>query len=256
MLALGGGRKYNERNLRLLSEKPDKNKTMADGVERKRTGMYKACIFDLDGTLADTVESIANVANQILERFGAPAQPVEDYKYHAGDGGNALMERCMKAARADMSHLEEGQRLYREIFAENPLYKVTVFDGMKETLEELKRRGVKLAVLSNKPHEAACLAVTGLFGTDTFEVIQGLEVGMKKKPDPSGALKIAKKLQVEPSECMYVGDTNTDMKTGKAAGMYTIGVLWGFRDRKELEENHADEIIDHPKALLKIQEEK
>ena len=158
--------------------------------------MYKACIFDLDGTLADTVESIANVANQILERFGAPAQPVEDYKYHAGDGGNVLMERCMKAARADMSHLEEGQRLYREIFAENPLYKVTVFDGMKETLEELKRRGVKLAVLSNKPHEATCLAVTGLFGTDTFEVIQGLEVGMKKKPDPSGALKIAKKLQV------------------------------------------------------------
>ena len=115
---------------------------------------------------------------------------------------------------------------------------------------------MKLAVLSNKPHEATYLAVTGLFGSDTFEVIQGLEVGMKKKPDPSGALKIAKKLQVEPSECMYVGDTNTDMKTGKAAGMYTIGVLWGFRDRKELEENHADEIIDHPKALLKIQEEK
>ena len=152
---------------------------MADSVERKRTGMYKACIFDLDGTLADTVESIANVANQILERFGAPAQPVEDYKYHAGDGGNVLMERCMKAARADMSHLEEGQRLYREIFAENPLYKVTVFDGMKETLEELKRRGVKLAVLSNKPHEAACLAVTGLFGTDTFEVIRSTENSQK-----------------------------------------------------------------------------
>ena len=188
--------------------------------------MYKACIFDLDGTLADTVESIANVANQILERFGAPAQPVEDYKYHAGDGGNVLMERCMKAAGADMSRLEEGQRLYREIFARDPLYKATY------------------------------LAVTGLFGSDTFEVIQGLEVGMKKKPDPSGAWKIAKKLQVEPSECMYVGDTNTDMKTGKAAGMYTIGVLWGFRERKELEENHADEIIDRPEKLLKIQEEK
>ena len=218
--------------------------------------MYKACIFDLDGTLADTVESIANVANQILERFGAPAQPVEDYKYHAGDGGNVLMERCMKAAGADMSRLEEGQRLYREIFARDPLYKVTVFDGMKETLKELKRRGVKLAVLSNKPHEATYLAVTGLFGSDTFEVIQGLEVGMKKKPDPSGAWKIAKKLQVEPLECMYVGATNTDMKTGKAAGMYTIGVLWGFRERKELEENHADEIIDRPEKLLKIQEEK
>ena len=140
---------------------------MTDWVERKRTEMYKACIFDLDGTLADTVESIANVANQILERFGAPAQPVEDYKYHAGDGGNVLMERCMKAAGADMSRLEEGQRLYREIFARDPLYKVTVFDGMKETLKELKRRGVKLAVLSNKPHEATYLAVTGLFGSDT-----------------------------------------------------------------------------------------
>ena len=113
---------------------------------------------------------------------------------------------------------------------------------------------MKLAVLSNKPHEATYLAVTGLFGSDTFEVIQGLEVGMKKKPDPSGAWKIAKKLQVEPSECMYVGDTNTDMKTGKAAGMYTIGVLWGFRERKELEENHADEIIDRPEKLLKIEE--
>lgn len=79
-----------------------------------------------------------------------------------------------------MSRMEEGQRLYREIFARDPLYKVTVFDGMKETLKELKRRGVKLAVLSNKPHEATYLAVTGLFGSDTFEVIQGLEVGMKK----------------------------------------------------------------------------
>ena len=114
------------------------------------------------------------------------------------------MERCMKAAGADMSRLEEGQRLYREIFARDPLYKVTVFDGMKETLKELKRRGVKLAVLSNKPHEATYLAVTGLFGSDTFEVIQGLEVGMKKKPDPSGAWKIAKNYRWSRwSACMW-----------------------------------------------------
>ena len=91
--------------------------------------MYKACIFDLDGTLADTVESIANVANQILERFGAPAQPVEDYKYHAGDGGNVLMERCMKAAGADMSRLEEGQRLYREILPEIHYIKLPYLTG-------------------------------------------------------------------------------------------------------------------------------
>ena len=218
--------------------------------------MYQACIFDLDGTLADTVESIANVANQILEKFGLPTQPVNDYKYHAGDGGDVLMERCMRAAGGDFTHLAEGQKLYREIFAKNPLYKVTVFDGMRETLTELKRRGVRLAVLSNKPHEATYLAVTGLFGDDVFDVIQGLEPEMKRKPAPDGAWKIAEALSVKPEDCMYVGDTNTDMQTGKTAGMYTIGVLWGFRDRQELEENHADRIISYPEELLKIQEEK
>lgn len=126
---------------------------------------------------------------------------------------------------------------------------------MKETLKELKQRGVKLAVLSNKPHEATYLAVTGLFGSDTFEVIQGLEVGMKKKPDPSEHGKLRKTTggAVGVHVC---GRHEYDMKTGKAAGMYTIGVLWGFRERKELEENHADEIIDRPEKLLKIQEEK
>lgn len=216
--------------------------------------MYQACIFDLDGTLADTVESIAYVANGILEQFDLQAQPVLHYKYYAGDGGDVLMERCMKAAGSDMSRLEDGQRLYRERFAENPLYKVTVYEGMKETIRELKNRGVKLAVLSNKPHQATVLAVEGLFGTYVFDEIQGLEAGMKRKPAPEGAWKICDKLGVAPKDCMYVGDTNTDMQTGKGAGMYTIGVLWGFRTRKELEENHADRIIENPRELLKIQE--
>ena len=162
--------------------------------------MYQACIFDLDGTLADTVESIAYVANQILEKFGLPAQPVEDYKYHAGDGGDVLMERCMRAAGSYLSHLEEGQKLYREIFARNPLYKVTAFEGMKMTLEGLKSRGVKLAVLSNKPHEATALAIKGLFGEQMFDVVWGLRPGMKRKPAPDNAWKIAEELQVQPKD--------------------------------------------------------
>lgn len=217
--------------------------------------MYQACIFDLDGTLADTVESIAYVANQVLAKFGLPAQPVDAYKYYAGDGGDVLMERCMRAAGGDFTYLAEGQKMYREIFAENPLYKVTAFDGMKETLAELKRRNVKLAVLSNKPSEATQLAITGLFGEETFEIIQGLKPGMKRKPAPDGAWRIAREFGVKPEDCMYVGDTNTDMQTGKAAGMYTIGVLWGFRDRRELEENHADRVIGRPEELLEIQAE-
>lgn len=216
--------------------------------------MFQACIFDLDGTLADTVESIASISNQILERFHLPAQPVNDYKYYAGDGGNVLMERCFRAAGGDFTHLEEGQQLYRDMMAEDPLYKVTVFDGIKETLTELKKLNVKLAVLSNKPHEGTCGVIHGLFGDEVFDVVQGLEVGMKKKPATDGVFAITRKLGVKPEDCMYVGDTNTDMQTGKAAGMYTIGVLWGFRDYQELKENHADAIIEHPKQLLDIQE--
>ena len=216
--------------------------------------MYQACIFDLDGTLADTVEAIANVANQVLKRFDLQEQPVEDYKYHAGDGGDVLMERCMHAAGSDMTHLKEGQKLYRDIFAEDPLYKVTAFEGMRQTLDELKRRGVKLAVLSNKPHRATAATVKGLFGDDLFDVVMGLKPGMKRKPAPDNAWAIAQQFHVKNEECMYIGDTNTDMQTGKAAGMYTIGVLWGFRTRQELEENHADVIIERPQDLLKIQE--
>lgn len=217
--------------------------------------MYKACLFDLDGTLADTLESIAHVANIVLSGFGLPAQPVEDYKYYAGDGADVLMERCMRAAGGNLEKLDEARAMYRSIFADDPLYKVTPFDGMMETLLELKKRGVKLAVCSNKPHPAAVGAIRGLFGDELFDIVQGQEPSIPRKPAPDGALLIAKRLQVDVKECMYVGDTNTDMQTGNAAGMLTIGVLWGFRDRKELVENHAHRIISHPSELLAIQEE-
>lgn len=214
--------------------------------------MYKACIFDLDGTIADTLESIAHVANQVLEHFGLPAQPVQDYRYFAGDGGDVLMERCMRAAGGDMAHLEEAGKLYREVFAGDPLYMVKPFPGIVETLTELKRRGMKLAVLSNKPHEAAVPAIRGLFGDQLFDAVQGQTSEIPRKPSPVGALALARQFGAKPEECVYVGDTNTDMKTGKAAGMHTVGVLWGFRDRRELVENHADCLIREPRQLLGI----
>lgn len=214
--------------------------------------MYKACIFDLDGTIADTVDSIAHVANQVLEHFGLAALPVPDYRYFAGDGGDVLMERCMRAAGGDMSRLKEAQRMYREVFARDPLYMVKPYPGIPETLRELKRRGMKLAVLSNKPHEAAVPAIRGLFGEELFDAVQGQTPALPRKPSPAGALALAEEFGVKPEECVYVGDTNTDMKTGKAAGMHTVGVLWGFRDRRELVENRADCLIRDPRQLLKI----
>lgn len=221
----------------------------------RRLIMFKACILDIDGTLLDSVESIAYVANQVLKEYGLTPQPVESYKYFAGDGADELMKRALRAAGdPEMIHYEEGRTLYREIFAKDPFYHVKAFDGMPETLLALKKKGVRLAVLSNKPHPAAVKAIEGIYGKACFDVILGQREGMKRKPSPEGAWLIADNFGVPPKECMYVGDTNTDMQTGKSAGMYTIGVTWGFRDRSELVENCADIIIDHPTELISVWE--
>ena len=216
--------------------------------------MFKVCLFDLDGTLLDTVESIAYVANQVLAQYNLPAQPVEDYNYHAGDGANKLIERAFAAAGSDIKDLSEAQEMYRDLFKKDPLYRVQPYAGMVETLRTLKNRGMKLTVCSNKPHPAAVGAIKGMFDEDLFDIIQGQEAKLRRKPEPDMALMIADKMGVDVKECMYIGDTDTDMQTGKAAGMYTIGVIWGFRDREELEENHADIIIEKPQELLAIQQ--
>lgn len=217
--------------------------------------MIKACIFDLDGTLADTLESMAYIANLIMEKFGLTPMPVENFKYYCGEGAGMLMRRCLKdAGDPKLEHLEEGERIYREMFAENPMYKVNHYPGMPETIRELKRRGLKLGVCSNKPHPAAVKVIAQMFGDD-FDAVMGQSDAIRRKPAPDGALKLAQEFHVQPQECMYVGDTATDMQTGKAAGMFTVGALWGFRDEKELTENGADILADVPTDLLKILEE-
>lgn len=217
--------------------------------------MIKACVFDLDGTLADTIESMAYIANAIMRKFGLKELPAENFKYYCGEGATMLMKRCLKdAGDLELVHLEEGQRLYRDMFAENPMYKVVAYEGIMETLQQLKLRGIKLAVCSNKPHPATIKVIETMF-PGMFEMVLGQSDDIARKPAPDGALKIASYLQVQPEECMYIGDTKTDMQTGKAAGMYTVGVLWGFRDRRELEENHADVIVEVPCDLLKLCEE-
>ena len=217
--------------------------------------MIKACIFDLDGTLANTLESMAYVANEILEKMNLRPQPVENFKYYSGEGANMLIRRALKdAGDPELTHYEEGQRLYREMFAADPMYKVVPYEGMPETLKELKKHGMKLAVCSNKPHPAAVKVIAQLFGEE-FDMVVGQSDAIRRKPAPDGPLMVAEKFGVKPEECMYVGDTSTDMQTGKAAGMFTVGALWGFRDRKELNENGADLVAEKPVDLVKICEE-
>ncbi|MDO4308219.1 MAG: HAD family hydrolase [Eubacteriales bacterium] len=218
--------------------------------------MIKACIFDLDGTLADTLESMAYVANEIMKKFGLKELPVDNFRYYCGEGANMLMRRCLKdAGDPELTRFEEGARIYREMFAADPMYRVTHYPGMPETLKELKKRGVRLAVCSNKPHLAAVKVIAQMFGDD-FDMVIGQSDAIRRKPAPDGPLKVAEEFGVKPEECMYIGDTRTDMLTGKAAGMYTVGALWGFRDLKELTESGADIIAEKPMDLLKIYEEK
>lgn len=215
--------------------------------------MIKACIFDLDGTLLYTLESVARAGNRMLDELGFPMQPVDDYRYYCGDGADNLVKRCLnKVGGYTTENYKSGCILNRKFLTEAPLYKVRPYDGLPEVLEQLKKNDIKLAVFSNKPDEATAKAVYGSYRERLFDVVQGQMPGIPLKPAPNGALQIAEALGVKPWECMYFGDTDTDMRTGKAAGMVTIGVLWGYRDKEELIQNGADQIIDTPRGILSL----
>lgn len=211
----------------------------------------KAVIFDLDGTLADSVESIAYCANKALEQLGYEGFDTETFKRFAGDGSKKLLERCLEhRGDAKLLHFDELDRTYKELFAQFCTYHVRPYEGIVQLLSDLKDKGMKLAVLSNKPHERAVEVVHSLFGENCFDLIVGQRDDRKRKPAPDGVYYIADQFHVPVSEIIYVGDTNTDMQTGKSAGAFTVGVLWGFRERLELEANHADHIISSPQELL------
>ena len=217
----------------------------------------KACIFDLDGTLCNTLESMAISANQCIEPLGYKPLPVDNFRYYAGDGARTLVERALyDAGDTELVHAEEVFKAYSDIFHRDCTYKVTVYDGILDALKVLKAKGVKLAVLSNKPHMQTIKVVETLFGNDIFDWVQGQQDGIEKKPDPSGAFAIANAFGVLPEECMYVGDTNVDMMTGNRAGMFTVGVLWGFRNREELMENNAHALAEHPMDLIRLYKSK
>lgn len=214
--------------------------------------MIRACIFDLDGTLANTLESMAYAANTILAQFGLKQLPTENFRYYCGDGASVLVRRVLQAAGDEkLTCYEKMEPLYREIFRRDPLYHVSHYPGIPEVLADMKQCGVRLAVCSNKPHEATKKVITGMFG-DTFDAVLGQQPGLPLKPAPDGALRLAAELGVQPGECVYIGDTHTDMETGSAAGMITVGVLWGYRDREELLKSGAVFLAETPADLGKF----
>lgn len=226
-----------------------------DRLERKNAPK-KAVIFDLDGTLSDSIASMKYCGNACLKELGLRGFEEEDYKYFVGDGAANLVRRILAAAGdGELTHFEEAYRRYKEIFAENCMRKVKPYEGITALLDSLKKKGIYLAVLSNKPHAQSIEVVETLFGKGVFDIICGQEEGRPIKPDPAGVFQILQRFREEmgvelrPENLIYLGDTGTDMKTGRSAGAFTVGALWGFRKKEELLENGADELIAAPLQL-------
>ncbi len=216
---------------------------------------WKAIIFDLDGTLLDTIEDLADSMNLVLDRRGLPVHPVEKYNYFVGDGVEQLARRALPGNRQDEETVNQVVKEMREEYKSRWDAKSCPYPGIDELLDGLAERNIRKTVLSNKPDHFTKMMVEKMLDVWSFEYVYGERQGIAIKPDPAGALEIARQLGLEPSEILYLGDTNTDMKTATAAGMYALGAAWGFRPPEELLDNGARIILDHPADLLDLIDE-
>lgn len=225
---------------------------LSDAVIEKRKKV-QACIFDLDGTTLDTLESIGSTVNLVLKEFGLKTHEIEEYKQFAGDGQFELMKRSLKASGdEELKNYDAAMKRYIELFKDRCTYHVKLYDGIRELMDSLKEKGIRIAILSNKHHENVISILDGLFGQNYFDCALGQREDHKKKPSGEGIDIILNEIRVHPENCIYAGDTNTDMLTGKAYGLYTVGVTWGFRDKEELISADADFIVDRPEEILSI----
>lgn len=215
-----------------------------------RAMKLEAVVFDLDGTLLDTLADIADAMNAALRRMGFPGHETAAYKYLTGDGVHALAERSVPEQAKSETTLAACIREFRQEYAGRWGTKTRPYPGITGLLAELSRRRLKLSVLSNKLDEFARRAVRDFLPDFDFTLVIGAKPDLPPKPDPAGALLIARGLDIPPAGIIYLGDTGVDMQTAVRAGMYPVGVLWGFRDEKELREHGAKAVISSPLELL------
>ena len=213
---------------------------------------FEAILFDLDGTLLDTLEDLGNAANRVLEKYDFPTHPLDTYRYFVGDGAAVLMKRALPENKRDIDIIGVCVQTFREEYGKSWNVKTRPYDGVPEMLDALSTHGLKMAVLSNKPDEFTKRCVTEFLPKWNFDMVLGQSNLMPLKPDPKGALEIARCLNIIPSHFIYLGDTAIDMKTAIAAGMYPVGALWGFRTGKELLESGARALIKRPQEILNL----
>ncbi len=218
--------------------------------------MITTCLFDLDGTLLDTLGGITHFVNQTARKYGFGEITPEQTKVFVGNGAEMLIRRAFLAGGLDP---DADEALFRRALADynaaydaDCYYKTAPYPGIPEALAGLKARRIRLGVISNKPDPTAKSTVRHFF-PGVFDEVLGAREGVALKPDPAGAKELCALLGASPEQALYFGDTGTDMKTGLALGAAaTVGVLWGFRSRKELEENRAQILIGHPSEILGI----
>jgi len=215
--------------------------------------MVKLVIFDMDGTLLNTLDDLADSCNHILRQYGYPAHPVAAYKYFVGDGIRTLIARTVPneaLQKPELLHSIETDFL--AYYTLHKIDKTAPYEGIIPVLNQLQSKNVQIAVASNKIHREIAPLLDYYFPSIKFAAAMGQKPEVPTKPNPDVVYEILAQTQIKKEETLYVGDTAVDMKTGKSAGIYTIGVLWGFRAEKELIENGADELIQNPEDLLPL----
>jgi phosphoglycolate phosphatase len=213
---------------------------------------FQGVIFDLDGTLLNTLEDIANSANRTLLTHGFPTHAVDTYRHFIGDGVTMLMFRALPPEERSDKTIANCLKTLRDNYSRNWNVNTRPYEGVPTLLETLATKDVRMAVHSNKPADFTEQCVRELLPGHRFEMVLGQQDGIPRKPDPVGALKIAESLGISPSRFLYLGDSAVDMKTASRADMFPVGALWGFRSRGELLENGAKAVINRPLDLLRL----
>ena len=210
---------------------------------------YKAVIFDLDGTLVNSLEDLADATNYALKFFGQQPHNTEAFKLMVGEGTRTLISRALNNKNTEL--VEPVLAKMREKYMQICLNKSRPYKGLQEVVAELAKKNIKLAVLTNKDEKMAQKIVSHFFD-GLFQIVKGTIEAVAVKPEPTAALQVLEKLGVRPEEAIFVGDSKIDVQTAKAAGIKAVGVSWGFRGRGELIEAGADAVVEEPIALLKI----
>jgi phosphoglycolate phosphatase len=212
---------------------------------------HRAVLFDLDGTLLNTLQDVADAVNKGLAFLGFPQHSIETYKTLIGEGRDVLVRRALPEDQCDdttaLKLLNLVNAEYQIHWADN----TRPYPGIPELLDNLTKKGIKIAVLSNKADDLTNLCVTKLLSRWHFSLIAGSRPSVPNKPDPIAALQIAMQMGISPGEFLYLGDSDIDMKTANNAGMFAVGALWGFRSEKELLTAGAKAVIKYPGELLK-----